>query len=182
MEEVNKIVMIYRFNFIGIMVFLLYSSAFAQTKIKPDLYFYFQTDSSKRIYKSNIKTKPELRKDKKLIKAEDYDIYNYSYISADGKTERIYKLFSSLNRNNYCVSDSNIFKKHKVLPYRRLEKIKGLISSEWDSKIFVYKKVFLIEKIAENQFKAVQVQLYFPFDSHGFMSRPVGSKEIIEQP
>jgi hypothetical protein len=174
--------MIYKLSFIGILVFLLCNSAFAQKKTKPDLYLYFQIDSSKRIYKSNVKSKVESRINKKIVTTEDYDIYNYSYITADGKTERIYKLFSSLDKNNYCVSDSSIFKKHKILPYKDLEKIKGLISSEWNSKIFAYKKVFVVEKITENQYKAVQVQLYFPFDSHGFMSRPFGSKEIIEQP
>ncbi len=146
------------------------------------MYLYFQIDSSKRIYKSNVKSKAEIRENKKIIAAQDYDIYNYSYITADAKTERIYKLLSSIDKNNYCIGGSSIFKKLKILSYKSLEKIKGLISYEWNSKTFAYNRVYIVKKNAQNQFKIVQVQLYFPLDSNGFLSRPTGSEEIIEIP
>ncbi|WP_443939817.1 hypothetical protein [Pedobacter sp. MW01-1-1] len=173
---INKII------FCKLMIILSFTSAFAQKKIKPDLYLMFQIDSSKRIYKINVKSVASAKLDNKPIPEKDYDIYTYSYISYDGKTERIYKLFSSIDKHNYRITDSSFFKKQKVFPYRNLEKIKGLISEEWDAKNFAFDKVFLLEKIAENKFKIVQVELYFPFDSHGFLSRPVNSKEIIEIP
>jgi len=172
--------MIYKIVILIACSILFFATSRAQSLKKGDLYLYFQKDSTKRIYKTNVTSKLVIRKNKKNIPAEDYDIYNYSYISADGKTERIYKLLSTINKANFCISDGSIFKKFKVLPYRNLEKIKGFISPDWNNDAFKFKRVFIIEKKSENEFKIIQVQLYFPFDSNGFMSRPVGSKDIIE--
>ncbi|WP_231464476.1 MULTISPECIES: hypothetical protein [unclassified Pedobacter] len=162
---------------------LLYLNLNAQKREKKDLYLYFKVDSSKVIYKKYLKIGETKRLDKKIDRSETkHDIYTYSYISSDVKRDLIYDLFASINKNNFCITDSSILKKKRVLPYQNLEKIKGLISDEWNQKNFKYKRVFIVEKLAENQFKSTQVQLYFPFTSHGFRTRDVGSKETIVQP
>lgn len=158
--------MIYK-TLLSLLVIFLFNSCYAQKKIKPDLYLYFQTDTSKRIYKTSIESKAIISNNKIESSGYNYDIYHYSYISVDGKTKWIYQLFSTVNHNKYCVVDNSVFRKHKILPYNKLEKIRGLISDQWDNKNFDYSKVFIIEKISENQFKIVQVQLYSPFSSEG---------------
>ncbi len=143
----------------------------------PDLYLYFKVDSAQgalKITKQSSKIGPQ---DKGNVPAQYYDVYYYQYIAADGRKQFTYQLFSTLEKNNYCISDSSIFKKHKVLPYKELEKIKGLISDEWTEKSFGYKKVYLVEKLHENQFKVSQVRLYFMFNSNGVRIKYLAPKE-----
>jgi len=174
--------MISKLSAFFLLLFLIVNFLSAQGQ-KKDLYLYFKVDSSKVIYKKYLKIGETKRLDKKIDRsATEHDIYMYSYLSDDGKRVLIYDLFASLDKNNYCVGDTSIFKKYKILPYKNLEKINGLISDQWNDKNFAYKRVFLVERIDKNQFKIIQVQLFFPFSSNGFRSREVGSKDLIIEP
>ena len=157
--------MICKLFLIGILNSLLYITVMAQTPTKPDLYFYFQTDTTIGNFKTHIQSDPVTRNNKIVAQRIDIDIFHYRVLSADKQYD--YSLFATLEKNNFCVSDSSIFKKKKLLPYKNLEKIKGLIADEWDKKVVTFNKVFIVQKIADNQFKINEVQLYFPFSSEG---------------
>jgi hypothetical protein len=141
-------------------------TVFAQQKAKSDIYLYFKPDSLNGFYKTTIRIKGEVRK-KSVIPDQDYDIYHYSYSSVEKKKKYHFMLFSTINKMDYCIRDTSLFSSHKILPYKNLEKIKGLFSDDWNSKTFPFKRVFLVEKIAANKFKTVQVTIYYPFNSNG---------------
>ncbi|KLT64714.1 hypothetical protein [Pedobacter sp. BMA] len=139
---------------------------FGQSKIKPDLYLYFKPDSLNKIYKSDLTCRnSDSRNDQQSSEAKH--IYHYSYVSNDGKKEYSYELLSSSPQDHSFITDKSIFIKKHIVPYQNLEKIKGFIADSWDSKVFPYRKVFIVEKISKDKFKVIQVQLYFPFSSEG---------------
>ncbi len=157
--------MIYKQFLICLISNLLYVSTYSQNTVKPDLYLYFQTDTAIGNFKTHIKSNPVIRNNKIVSPAIDEDIFHYRVLTTN--KEYNYSLFATLDNNNFCVSDSTLFKKKKILPYKDLEKIKGLIADQWDKKVIAFKKVFIVQKITNNQFKVNEVQLYFPFSSNG---------------
>lgn len=157
--------MIYKQFLICLISNLLYVSTYSQNTVKPDLYLYFQTDTAIGNFKTHIKSNPVIKNNKIVSPAIEADIFHYRVLTTN--KEYNYSLFATLDNNNFCVSDSTLFKKKKILPYKDLEKIKGLIADQWDKKVIAFKKVFIVQKIANNQFKVNEVQLYFPFSSNG---------------
>ena len=136
-----------------------------------DLYLYGQTDTLIGNFKTNIQSDPAIKNNKIISPRIDIDIFHYRVLSAN--KEFNYSLFATLDKNNFCVSDSSLFKKKKIFPYKNLERIKGLIADEWDKKVITFKKVFIVQKIANNQFKINEVQLYFPFSSNGVQIKSI---------
>jgi hypothetical protein len=100
-------------NYMLLLYLIIPIYAFSQQKVKTDIYFYFKIDSINGSYKTNFSTKG-----KNIKSNQDYDIYNYSYISDDRKKRYHLMLFSTINKYEYCVKDSLFLNSHKVLPYK----------------------------------------------------------------
>jgi hypothetical protein len=163
-----------RKNWLTCLICMIYCSlSFGQTKSKSDLYLYFKTDLSKKIYKSNLISQAKAIENNKQASAACQNIYHYSYLTKDGTKEFSYQLLASIPGTNPIFSDNKIFSKYNIVPFQNLEKIKGLIADSWDSSKFPYSRVFVVEKIAKTRYKVVQVQLYFPFNSEGVKIRQV---------
>jgi len=141
---------------------LVVGSAFGQSKIKKDLYLYFEADSAKSLKETRL-IEGYTRRGKVQLPVE-YEIYEIKYISEDKKTEHLKKMFVNLNKNVYCVIDSNILKSKKAVPYKDLRSIKGIYEDVSDKKRFPYRKLFIVEQIEKNQYKVVEVQSYIGSD------------------
>ena len=148
-----------------ILLFISFSTC-AQNKIKHDLYLYFSPDSNS--YKLIRKQNASIINNQYF--PDEVDVYGLKFISENG-TNIIYKLFfSTTNKNRYSVTDSLGLKGKKIVPFKNLPLTKGIQFDSTDKKNFPYAKVFIIEKIAKEQFKIIQVQSY------------IGSDEINSQP
>ncbi len=151
-----------------VIVFLLtmtVGSTFGQSKVKKNLYLYFKADSARRSFKETIKNEGYTRRGKIYLPVE-YEVYGIIYISEDKKTEHLKRMFVNLNKNVYCVIDSNILKSKKMVPYKDLRNIKGIYEDVSDKKRFPYGKVFIVEEIERNQYKVVEVQSYIGSDDN----------------
>ena len=132
------------------------------------LFFYFPQKSTLQVEKKPlyILFKSNLSKGRYKSNNSGVDIYNYSYISKNGKKTYSLMLFTPKSNANIVIGKSEL-NKHVVIPYDGLENIKGLISDSWDDNKINFKKVFLIECVGHNKYKIIEVKLYFPFNSEG---------------
>ena len=144
-----------------------FSKSLAQKPGKADLYFLFKPDSSSYIFKTHIKENAVIRKGKRGSPSQDYDIYHYGYTIPDKKQRIKLMLFATVDRNNFTVKDSTFFLIHRLREYKHLENIEGLISDDWNPLKIPFNKVYVVEKIGENQFKLIQVTMYYAFNSNG---------------
>ncbi|WP_449439586.1 hypothetical protein [Pedobacter steynii] len=152
-----------------VIVFLLtmtVGSTFGQTKVKKDLYLYFEADSAKSLKQTRL-NEGYTRRGKVYLPVE-YETYGIKYISNDKESEIYDILFLNPNKNVYCVIDSNILKSKKVVPYKDLRGIKGIYEEVSDKKRFPYRKLFIVEQIEKNQYKVVEVQSYIGSDDRLF--------------
>lgn len=170
--EEKLIVMNYSQNkgFIFFLCISCLNVVFGQTQYKPNLYLEFKKDLSKKIFKRNrvLQDVSDKRGDKGG--SINQIIYNYSYVSGNGRIEYSYELFSTIPGVNAVITDKSIYRKYHILPFQNLEKITGLIADSWD-KTFPYSRAYIIEKIAKSKFKVVQVELFFPFSSEPAIAR-----------
>ena len=149
--------MIYRLSLI--LIFIA-SSCHAQHKAKPDLYLYFKPDSL--IYKINQKrTEDIIRKGKVVSPKYDYDVYTWQYLS-DYNIRRRFKLMT-IDKSNYYLKDS-VFVKKNAKTFEQIKNNSSIFYDSTDTKRFPFRKIFIAEYIATNQYKIVQVQTYMGSD------------------
>ena len=172
MEEVKPIAMIdmlnkikkYTLLFPALLFGLLlnFNNSFGQTKIKPTLYLFFEENAAKGMYKITRKVSGVIRPDKKINRPEyEYDIYDYEYSLQDTTRKYTCKLVT-VNKDNYCIRDSSFIK--NVKQFNDVKNIKSFSYDTSDYKRFPFKKVFIVEKFATNQYKIIEVSTYIGSD------------------
>jgi hypothetical protein len=158
-NKINKYTLLFSILLLGALVHPKISSG--QTKIKPSLYLFFEENPAKGMFKENRKIEALIRPEKKINRsAYEYDIYTYRF-SRDTPREYRYKLVT-INKENYCIRDSTFIK--NVKQFNDVKNIKGFSYDTSDYKRFPYKKVFIVEKFATNQYKVIEVSTYIGSD------------------
>lgn len=99
-------------------------------------------------------------------KTTQLDVYHYSYISKDKKKQYFMMLFLAADPDSYCVVKKSFFDNKRLMAYDKLENINGLISDKWDKRAS-YNKVYIVERIDSSEFKIIEVNIYYPFNSNG---------------
>ena len=141
-------------------VFFYSKRSFGQTKVKPDLYIFFQENLEKGMYKITRKSEAQIRPKKKInIPEYEYDIYTYQYTLQDTTRRRRYKL-QTLSKSNYCIRDSSFMKRN----VKQFEVLKNIYYDIFDHKNFPFSRVFIVEYISANQYKVIQVSTYLGSD------------------
>lgn len=142
---------------------LVHSQAsFGQRNIKPDLYLFVEESHEKGMFKETRKNEAFIRPDKNINRPEyEYDIYTYVFISKNTTRQYKYKLVT-INKNNYCIRDRTFIK--NVKQFNNVKNIPGFSYDTSDYKRFPFKKVFIVEKFAANQYKVIEVSTYIGSD------------------
>jgi len=147
-------------RFLTILLLFAGFSAYSQSKVKVDLYLFFESDSN--TLKFERKQTPTYLNGQYF--PDGYDIYAVKTISDDKKKMILTLLFATINKDRYRVTDSIELKTKKVIPFKNVFQLKGIRNDTSDKKNFPYAKVFIVEKLSANQFKIIQVHSYIGSD------------------
>ncbi len=157
-NKINTHTLFFTALLFGMLVSL--NNSWGQTK--PTLYLFFEENTVKGMYKITRKDEAFIRPDKNINRPEyEYDIYDYEYSLQDTTRKYTCKLVT-VNKNNYCIRDSTFIK--NVKQFNDVKNIKGFSYDTSDYKRFPFKKVFIVEKFATNQYKVIEVSTYIGSD------------------
>ncbi|MGB4776449.1 MAG: hypothetical protein WBP45_14830 [Daejeonella sp.] len=112
------------------------------------------------MHKYTFEQSEVIKKNKKYIPKTIYDVYGYQL--GESREKDRYK-FTTINRDNYCMRDSNFVRKN-AKQFKSVKDIKGFFYDSTDYKRFPFKCVFIVEYIDVNRYKVVQVNTYIGSD------------------
>lgn len=146
-----------RFRYIILFILLIgYGTSSAQKKT--DLYLLFKKVNNGIMSKQQRKSDNQVVKKGKIISRKyDYDVYMF----LDKATQFSLKL-ATTDKKTLCIKDSSFVKKH-AKSYEQVKTNKNIYYDSRDKK-FPYEKVFVVEYINQNQYKAIQVDTYMGSD------------------
>jgi hypothetical protein len=149
-----KIMSVYKFMILLICLSFIIGGCYSQTKQKKDVYLYFKEDLSKHIYKgfANLKATNEDKEEKR------YDVYWYKLTNKKNGRPLIFA-YVPVNMHKFEYKDES-FVKSSVKTIEQLQDIDSFGYDTRDEKRFPFKKVYIVEYVAHNMYKVIQVETH----------------------
>jgi len=134
--------------------------AFGQSKEKPSLYLFFESDSNS--LKVERKQTPTYSNGEYL--PDRYDVYGFKTIDKERNIVIVNLPFATINKYRYRVTDSVEVKGKTIIPLKNVLRLRDVHYDILEKRHFPYSKIFIVEKLSANQFKIIQVHSYIGSD------------------